>query len=134
MPIKQQFTFSKNERLAGRKILAELFAKGDIIVVPPFRLIWMHAELRSTSPAQIAFSVPVKNFRLAVDRNRIKRQMREIYRKNKSSIYTVLQTEKKQCALMVIYTAKAQVPFTEVENKLKLTLQRFEEELKKHAS
>ena len=103
------------------------------MVVSPFRLIWMQATLSSASPAQVAFSVPVKNFRLAVDRNRIKRQMREIYRKNKASIYSVLQKEKKQCALMIIFTSKTKIPFTEVENKLTITLQRFEEELKKHA-
>ena len=131
--VKQRFTFSKNERLSGHKIMAELFAKGNSMVVSPFRLIWMQATLSSASPAQVAFSVPVKNFRLAVDRNRIKRQMREIYRKNKASIYSVLQKEKKQCALMIIFTSKTKIPFTEVENKLTITLQRFEEELKKHA-
>lgn len=128
----QRFTFSKNERLSGRRVITALFEKGKSISVPPFRLVWMVTPLRSTSPAQIAFSVPVKNFRLAVDRNRIKRQMREVYRKNKSSMYSLLKNGERQCALMVIYTGKTKLPFTEVENKLKLTLHRFEEEFKKH--
>ena len=112
--------------------MAELFAKGKSVVVPPFRLVWMFAELKSPSPVQVAFSVPVKNFRLAVDRNRIKRQMREVYRKTKSTFYPIVQLEKKQCAMMIIFTGRTKLPFTDVENKLKLTLQRFEEEFKKH--
>src|ERR1043166_5370213 len=115
------FTFKKNERLAGHKIMVELFAKGKSINVPPFKLVWMQAGLRSSSPAQIAFSVPVKNFRLAVDRNRIKRQMREVYRKNKALVYSILEDKKMQCALMIIYTGKTKLPFTDIENKLKLT-------------
>ena len=128
-----RFTFRKNERLSGRKIMAALFAKGNSVVIPPFRVMWMITVLESPSPAQIAFSVPVKNFRLAVDRNRIKRQMREAYRKNKSSLYSCLQHEKRQCAMMIIFTGKAKLPFTVIENKFKLTLHRLEEEFKKHA-
>ena len=50
----------------------------------------------SASQAQIAFSVPVKSFRRAVDRNRLKRQMREVYRKNKQELYSFLKKERKR--------------------------------------
>jgi ribonuclease P protein component len=127
------FTFSKNERLSSRKIIGQLFEKGKSIVVVPFRLSFIQTPLPSVSPAQIAFSVPVKNFRKAVDRNRIKRQMREVYRKNKSSVYALLESQKVQCAMMIVFMGKAKPSFEEVEQKLKLTLHRFEEEFKKHA-
>ena len=110
-----------------------LFNKGKIVVVSPFRLVWMLTPLPSSSPAQIAFGVPVKNFRLAVDRNLVKRQMREVYRKNKSTIYSMLREEQTQCAIMIVFTGKSKLPFSEVENKLRLILQRFEHEFKKRA-
>ncbi len=128
-----RFTFKKEERLSSRKILTELFEKGKSIVVSPFRLSFLKTKLVSSSPAQIAFSVPVKNFRQAVDRNRIKRQMREVYRKNKSSVYALLENQKSQCAMMIVFIGKSKPTFEEVEQKLKLTLHRFEEEFKKHA-
>lgn len=131
--IPQRPTLRKHERLSGRKIMTALFTKGKIVVVSPFRLVWMVTPLSSSSPAQIAFGVPVKNFRLAVDRNLVKRQMREVYRKNKSTIYSMLREEQTQCAIMIVFTGKSKLPFNEVENKLRLILQRFEFEFKKHA-
>ena len=124
-------TFTKAERLSSRKIITALFERGRIIVLPPFRLSWMQAELPSTFPVQVAFSVPVKNFRQAVDRNRIKRQMKEVYRKNKSSVYALLGS-RKQCAMMIVFIGKVKPSFEEIESKLKLILNRFEEDLKKH--
>jgi ribonuclease P protein component len=133
MAASMRFTFSKNERLSSRKILTELFEKGKSIVVSPFRVSFFKTVLSSSSPVQIAFSVPVKNFRQAVDRNRIKRQMREVYRKNKSSVYALLESQKIQCAMMIVFIGKVKPSFEEVEQKLKLTLLRLEEEFKKNA-
>jgi len=125
-------TFTKEERLKSRKLIAELFGRGRQTVIPPFRLLWMTASLPTASPAQIGFSVPVKNFRNAVDRNRIKRQMREVYRKNKAALYSLIVVEKKQCAMMLVFTGKTTLPFDEIEHKLTLTLSRFEEDFKQH--
>jgi ribonuclease P protein component len=130
---KTRMTFSKDERLSSRKILSGLFEKGKVIIVSPFRLLWLQTTLPSSTPVQIAFSVPVKNFRRAVDRNRIKRQIREVYRKNKSSVYALSESRKKQYALMIVFIGKVKPTFEEVESKLKLVLHRLEEDLQKHA-
>lgn len=132
--VRERSTFSKNERLSGRKLITTLFSKGKIISIAPFRMIWMKQAIPETSPAQAAFSVPVKNFKSAVDRNRIKRQMREVYRKNKSSLYALLEREKTQCVLMLVFTGKTSLPYAEIENKLKLTLRQLEEEIKENGS
>ena len=128
-----RFTFTKDERLSSRKIIAELFEKGTSFVVVPFRLIWMETILPSDFPVQVVFSVPAQNFRKAVDRNRIKRQLREVYRKNKSTVYALLKKEQTQCAIMIVFSGKTKLSFEEIEKKLKLTLLRFEEGFKKHA-
>ena len=84
----RRHTFRKSERLNGRKAIEQLVASGKNIIISPFKLMWIPILLPTDSPAQIAFSVPKRNFKKAVDRNRMKRLMRESYRKNKSDIYT----------------------------------------------
>ncbi|MCX6290517.1 MAG: ribonuclease P protein component [Bacteroidetes bacterium] len=124
--------FSKNERLSSRKLITELFETGKSIHLHPIRLTWQMTVVDSGSPVQAAFSVPAKTFRSAVDRNRIKRQMKEVYRKNKSSVYRLLEQHRKQCVLMIVYTGKAMPAFEEIEHKLKLTLLRLEDDFKKN--
>ncbi len=58
--------------------------------------------------------------------------MREVYRKNKASVYSLLTQHQKQCALMIVFTGKIKPEFEEIEKKIRLTLQRFEEDFKKH--
>jgi len=128
-----RFTFKKDERLSSRKIISKLFEEGKSFTISPFRMLWLETTLSSSSPAQIAFAVPAKKIRLAVDRNRIKRQMREVYRKNKSSLCALLKSQEKQCAMMIVFTGNPKPPFEEIEKKLKLTFLRFEEDFKKHA-
>jgi ribonuclease P protein component len=119
-------TFAKAERLTSRKLIEKLVEKGNSFSQYPFRLSWMKTELKEKVPAQVAMVVSKRNFKRAVDRNRIKRLMREVYRKEKANFYKTLTNKNVQCALMLLYTGKVVPDFAEVEKKLKLTLQRFE--------
>ena len=119
--------FSKSESLASRKLIEKLVEEGNSFSQYPFRLTWMTAELKANVPAQVAIVVSKRNFKRAVDRNRIKRLLREVYRKNKSDFYKTLTNKNMQCALLLLYTGKVVPNFAEVERKLRLTLQRFEE-------
>lgn len=95
-------TFSKSERLCSKKILDELFEKGNILHTSLLKVVWLPAILPSDSPAQIAISVPKKGFRLAVTRNLVKRRMREAYRKNRRSLYEALIKQNITIAFIVI--------------------------------
>jgi len=125
-------TFSKDERLRSRKLIEKIVDDGKSIRLNPFRLSWVETELKSTFPVQIAITVPKRFFKRAVDRNRIKRLIREVYRKNKTGIYSLLQSLKIQCALLLVFNGTAIPDYAEVEKKLLLTLQRFEETLLKN--
>ena len=97
-------TFKKLERLVSRKVIEQLMAEGKNLHMSPFRLVWLPKKLLSPYPLQVAFSVPKRNFRMAVQRNRIKRLMREVYRKNKSTLYALLKARNEQYAMLLVYT------------------------------
>jgi len=122
-------TFSKAERLKSRKLLDELFKGGQSFVVHPFRVVYNVVELPVKVPVQLAISVPKKRIKKAVDRNRVKRLVREAYRLHKSVHYNYFQKEEKQVALMLIYLGQANPEYSDIEGKIILTLQRL---VKKH--
>jgi ribonuclease P protein component len=115
----------RTERLRSRKTIALLFSGGSSIAASPIRMVWMTVENSDGSPFQFAVSVPKKNFSRAVDRNRLKRQMREVVRKNKSEVKKILVEKNKPCAMMFVFTGKEKVEFKEIEKQIVLILQRF---------
>jgi ribonuclease P protein component len=117
-------TFPKHERLSSQKIIEELFSKGSSNYLYPFRIIMLDRNEENTAFPQVLITVPKKNFKKAVDRNRIRRQIREAYRKNKSVIFS----EKNAILplyLAIIYSAKEKIDYKELERKLILTFLRF---------
>lgn len=125
-PFRSQ-RFRKVERLTSRKTFDLLLKKGRSIQDAPFRLIWLIEHSESPFPAKIAFAVPKRNFKSAVERNKIKRLMREVYRKNKADLYTLLKQKEKQLAILIVYTGKTIPDYKEVEQKLTVILQRLAE-------
>lgn len=75
--------------------------------------------------AQVTFTVSKRAFKKAVDRNRIKRLMREAYRLNKSDHIAALEAKKEQVAMMFVYLGKEKPEFALVEEKIKTLLARF---------
>ena len=120
-------TFCKAERLTSKKAFELLLKNGRSIHESPFRLIWIKEKLMKTYPAQVAFAVPKRNFKSAVHRNKIKRMLREVYRKNKSSLYPLFLQKEQQLAILIVYNGKVIPEFKEVEKKLTLILQRLAE-------
>ena len=86
------FTFKRGERLKSRKVIEQLFKRGQSFAQYPLRIVWVDMEeRRSEFPAQFALSVSKKKFKRAVDRNRIRRLVREAYRLNKHVLYEGLE-------------------------------------------
>jgi ribonuclease P protein component len=81
-------------------------------------MVWMITPLPQEVPVQIAFAVPKKNFKRAVDRNRIKRLMRESYRKNKSDLHAFISDQGTSVALLLIFTGRELISYPETESKI----------------
>jgi ribonuclease P protein component len=124
-------TFSRDERLRSRKLIEKIIERGKSIHVAPFRFSWTITKLNTVFPVQVAISVPKRFFKRAVDRNRIRRLIREVYRKNKSGLYALLKSHNIQCALLVVFSGRKVPVYDEVEKKFLITLQRFEETILK---
>ena len=75
------FSFPKSEKLKSKKAIKLLFAEGKTVIKYPIKLFYLPIE--SSHKTKAAFSVPKHNFKKAVTRNRIKRQLREVYRHQK---------------------------------------------------
>jgi ribonuclease P protein component len=126
-PFNGRETFSKPERLCSRKIFGTLVEKGSKINAFPFRLVFTEVILPEAVPVQAAFTVPKRNFKKAVHRNRVKRLMREVYRKNKALHFPFILQSGKQFALLFIYNGNQLPDYSVTEEKLKVLLHRFVE-------
>ena len=78
--------------------------------------------------AQFGFSVPKKIVPKAVNRNRIKRQMREVIRLQKHEINTFLEQKGTKCVFMLLYLNKEEIPYTTLEQKWNKLFNKFKDE------
>jgi ribonuclease P protein component len=124
--VRKQFTLGKEERLKSRKQIEQLFDKGKSFVVAPFRIYFI---VNSESPIQkdesrlkFGTGVSAKNFKKAVDRNRIKRLTREAWRLQKNEIREKTSETQKQLNVFFIYTGKELPDFTTVKEKVAIAL------------
>lgn len=115
-------TFSKKEKLKSKKLIQQLFDEGQWVSVFPLRMVYLPTTLEDNISAQVGVSVSKRLFKRAVDRNRIKRLMREAYRLNKASIFNNITT---QYALMILYIGNEKLEFEDLEKKMKLLFKKF---------
>ncbi len=126
------FTFTKQERLCSNILITKLFEKGNPKVNGfPFRISWVFQPLDNPTPAQVIFLVSKRKFGRANQRNRIKRQMRELYRLRKHLLYNVLTAKNKQIILSVSYIGDAILPTAELTPIFDQTFQKMLYELEK---
>jgi|SRR5688572_18852415 ribonuclease P protein component len=116
-----KFTFKKEERLSKEKIIQELFDKGSSFYLYPFKVFFLPNRDSEYPYHQILISVSKKNFKKAVDRNLIKRRIREGYRLNKN-----LLGYQNKLVIAYIYSAKEILPSVQIHERLVKTFKRFD--------
>lgn len=118
-------SFSKSERLTNSKPIEFLFNSGENINCFPFKVVFRFSENsdKYASCAQAAFVVPKRLFKKAVDRNNIKRKMKEAYRVSKQKLYKSLSDNNQKLEFVVIYIANENMDYKTVENKMQTLLE-----------
>ena len=123
------YSFSKAERICSKRVIDKLFAGGNTsMAVYPLRAVCMPVE-RESVPASILISVPKRRFRHAVDRNRMKRQVREAYRLNKHVIWKALESKSYSLAIAFVCIADKPLASANVARSVKNILVRIEEQV-----
>tara|TARA_B100000035_G_scaffold214152_1_gene183501 strand:+ start:201 stop:608 length:408 start_codon:yes stop_codon:yes gene_type:complete len=88
-----RYSFPKKEHLTKKEHFDGLHVEGRSVKAFPFSLRYMEAELEDGVQRKVAIVAPKRGLKKAVDRNRIKRQMRELYRLNKDKVFDSGVTE-----------------------------------------
>jgi len=110
------FSLKKHEILRSKKSIKELFDNGSSFFLYPYKVFFLPDP--SLENNEVLFSVSKKYFKRAVDRNLIRRRMREAYRLNKN----ILKSNEKDSlsiSIGLIYISKFKLPYIDIENKLK---------------
>ncbi|TLP80702.1 ribonuclease P protein component [Maribacter sp. ACAM166] len=114
-------SFGKKEKLKSKIRITQLFDEGKGVSSFPLKLIYMPVQQKSIS-IQAGVTVSKRNFKSAVDRNRIKRLLRESYRLNKALVFNNTDAN---FAFLFLYLGKDMPSFELVDQKMKLVLNKF---------
>ena len=120
-------TLSKNERLKSYKRIRILFAQGQKMRVQSFLIYFQFQPHLSDAPElahlQMGVTVGTRYFKKAVDRNLIKRRIREAYRKNNAEVKRVLVQHKLDMDVFFVYTHAEVLPYNQLESSMQKALQ-----------
>ena len=115
--------FKKEERLCSKKLIAKLFAEGNSFLVHPIKIVYLSSDFRHSTPLKVAFAVSKREFKRSVDRNYIKRRMREAYRLNRHQLQ--LPVGGHQFAAVFIYIGKELPKYSVIDRSMKRIIHRF---------
>jgi ribonuclease P protein component len=117
------YKFKKEERLCNKRLIDGLFHNGSSFLCYPFKVSWAAAPEGQTVTAQVLFAVAKKRYKRAVDRNLIKRRMREAYRLAKQDhLYHHLIAVNKPIILSIGYIGKEIEEYAMMEKKMQKAL------------
>lgn len=111
--VTMDYTFKKEERLCSKRLIDSLFHKGSSFFIYPYRVVFLSIQPVSedTVPVQCVISVPKRRFRKAVDRNQIKRKMREAYRLQKADLCSFFNEHSLHLLVAFQYVGKGKEPY-----------------------
>ena len=119
-----KYTFVKSDRLKSKQQIEQLFVDGDSFIEFPLKVVWRWIEA-TESTVQIALSVPKKKLPKAVHRNHMKRLLRESYRQQNQVLKSMVSEKGKQLQMMFIFLDTQLWDFSDLDNKISVTLERL---------
>lgn len=116
------YKYSKKDKLKSKKLIEQLFAEGKAITIFPLRLVYLKTPFEDGSDIKTGVSVSKRLHKNAVDRNHIKRLIREAYRLNKPNYFNTNTTG---YAFMILYLSKDKITFKALDTKMRSLFERF---------
>jgi len=123
------FTYQQQDKLKSRKQMQNLFALGKSMSNSPLRLIYILEDIVNEHPTNLAplmiqagVGAPTKQFKKAVQRNRVKRLLREAYRLELPAFKAQLPLQGKRLSIFILYMEENVLPQIELNIKMKLIL------------
>jgi ribonuclease P protein component len=120
----KRFTYSTKEKLKSRKLLNQVFAEGKSINLYPLKITFTLKKIDTISTAQVGVGSSSRHFKKAVQRNRIKRLLRESYRLQKHSLLNLLP-EQKQLTAFLLFIGKDMSETALIPEKMQLILDKL---------
>ena len=125
------YTFRKDERLCNKKIIGDLYASDNRLLVYPLSVHWLITEQKHPCRLQVLIVAPKKKLHHAVDRNRTKRLVRECYRHRKHLLLETLEQKNLSMALSINYIHNAMPDYHQLEHTFDKLLEKIIEELQR---
>jgi ribonuclease P protein component len=124
--VAKRFTLGKNERLKSRKSIEQIFSEGKKITAAPYRVLYLFTKTENDPSLLFGVGVSAKNFKKAVDRNRIKRLTKEAWRLQKISLEEKTIANRIRLNVFFIYTGKELPAYNEVYEKVGIVLTKLD--------
>lgn len=127
MPLDKKFGYSKKQKLKSRKAIGQLFANGKVINATPVKMLWHFSEGHKPNGSSLKASVSASKrfFKKAVQRNRIKRLMREAWRLQKTSLEAAVGSSNLSIDVMLIYIGSEMPEYSTVFDSVGLLIQKL---------
>jgi ribonuclease P protein component len=127
--MSKPFSLSKSERLKSKKQIDTLFLTGEAFFVFPYKVKFQLEPNTAQTELRFGISVPKRNFKKAVDRNRLKRLSREAYRLNKTALKEMLMQKQYALQVMFMYSHPAPLTYAEVEKGMLFCLEKLQKRI-----
>lgn len=125
-----RFTLGKNEKLKSRKDIEQLFSQGKKLSENPLIFFYQLNESKENF-LKMGVGISSRSFKKAVDRNKIKRLIREAWRMQKNDLHNSLAKKNQQANIFIIYTGKEMPPYQEIAHAIKNTLVKLDKIIQK---
>ena len=126
------FSLNASERLKSRKLMERVFKNGTRWHKFPFRVSFLIENETGDSLIKFGCSAPIRNFKKAVDRNRVKRLMKEAFRLEKHLLLESLREKNARLIVFVIFTAPVLPKFETIKTSMNEVVLKLKDEIQKH--